>query len=973
MTTQAVWAYLSQSRDEFILNKRDVTDPHMLMLGELGPTVFNQSLNKRTTQLGIVPYYHTTNGGTWTRIFSTWLAWRSGEMSLRADWDPVDLGKKETDVSADFNGKITELSNAYRNAVDAEVANYKAIEYRGYCEKLEAKIAADAQYKAYFSNGTNGVRVLRAQTPGLRSMMATKDGIVSVYESGGDHGYGKILSRKIATGPGEMVGAALNLCNVASGLRKRADVMMKIMTSSGAQEVHTRRAPVWSAATEWRMKNTVHDMEQLLLTEENRTKVLTMFPSLEDFKSKKMTTDQLYELVTKLTETVQMYAAKHGKDSAAAKMLKQLEKDGTLQVKPEMGLPKDEAKDKTQFSPKCQLCGDNLIKDAKKGKKCRCGGDAKKAAEVKKDAVDADGAAADGPNKPRLIFNVGAYAQILSIVPVGIMELLYYSELRTGEASDGLMNQKDKFRTKGFYNPCHIKHAGKKKAMRYFCSRCKNLPDVCFSEGDGSNFDWTVGERLLTFENGLLNSILEWAVEGAWGNFLPGEAIEALKIAHNTSRSQSEQTMTGGTNDSGENHDHRKNRGGWSCYNRTLMKIDYSLCRKSGDRGTSCLNHFVNWLLWGTLLLSDALDMFRPEIQDDWMRSGISLSDVGTLRMTSSGKPIKTVMSSWGKRNIGTIIGAHVLKSGGTALAKALEDELGSCERTEDKVSTSMRALWSSGVVQLEIKLRAIFEGDDSLLGHCLRLKYEADGVTEYLPVPRRVTAQIIKRIADEWFGDAGMNMKIIQAHSEYSSVREAASYDKVKAIASAPEVVTFAGINMLAHSTGLYNAAVPETVRGLNGVQWSTSPALLATAPGSSAEADIAYGAIMARVAATPAVGYGKMLRAWYTACAAEYAANGADTTTLTTDNDMARKLGVEAGVKVNLLDFLNASEEESLRYDDREAVDRVITLTAGVVTPEEEAVMLNVSGLMRTTNAVPFLPRAWCAEMCRTAIEMV
>lgn len=969
-TTQAVTAWLRQS-GEYLSDKDDPTNAHLAVLTEIGPLVFNQTENKVTTQLGLIPYYNRQDGEWHEKLAKTTVALWNGDLAHRADWRPCATPSIK-DVSNDFAKEVKTFCEEHGVNTHKKIINYKALEYWGYHRMLSEKSNSDAKYAVLLKGGTSGVKVLTASEPGLKSMFySPSNGVVSIMDCGDEKGLlGRVLARKIAPGPGQMIGAALTLGNVSAGLRHRADVIAKSTNSfSSTTHVHGRRNPQFTRQHIYRMKRCVADLEKIWLTDENWEQIVMMFPEAIDFRSKKMTEQQFYELITKLVDKCVVYAEDSGRNSAAQQILSLVLKEGKLQIKPEMGLSKAIDKNKGAFSPTCNLCGGDLVKSNAKGKRCPCGGDKAKANELRKVSATPADNPKDGEdeNKPRLIFNVGSLAQLLSIVPVGILELLYYSRARTGEPSDDAFEQKDKLNVEGYHNDCHIKHMSKAQAARHYIRRCQNMPEAAFTEGDGSSFDWTIGADILCFENGLLNSIAEWACGGAWHNFLPQAAYDALNVAHGEMRGQASSVIEGGTSE-------KRNT---QCTGRIFMRIEYDLCRKSGDRGTSVLNHLVNWLLWGTLLCSDAVDMFRTETRDAWMRCGLTVSYTGVVNKYG-GQPVKSVLSTAAKKHIASmLVGAirdNPLNCPQTCKLKEAMEGHDTYDPTKpDSYMWVLRDMFEDEDVSLEILLRAIFEGDDSLLGHSLRLRILTPNGHTHAVLPRAVCSAIIKAAAEEWFEVAGLNMKIIPIYSNHRTVAAAKKADSTRRDADPSEVATFAGLNMLAHSTGLHQAAIPETIRGLNGVQWTTSTAILETVPGSAAEATIAYGAIMARVASCPAVGVGAALRAYYTACAEPYAFAGADKSDLKITDEIARKFDIKIGTTVDLTEFLRRSEEDSIAFDNADAVDRIVQLTAGAYSPEEIAKLSIASNLTRTSNVIPLLPRAWVSAMCSSELELM
>lgn len=174
--------------------------------------------------------------------------------------------------------------------------------------------------------------------------------------------------------------------------------------------------------------------------------------------------------------------------------------------------------------------------------------------------------------KPRLIINAGDYHQIASLLVISCFEHFWYNE----EALD------------------HIKHADKLTSQERIVDHIRTIcsEDAEAAEGDGSSWDFCQSLYIREMiENPILKHIGD-CLYTEWGytevshidamNSLDFRRIEWWNIKMSTLDFK---------------HGHRH-------------KLRLKTVRPSGERGTSCLNHLVNCVLWACCLLDNPCEIF---------------------------------------------------------------------------------------------------------------------------------------------------------------------------------------------------------------------------------------------------------------------------------------------------------------------------------------------------------------------------
>lgn len=178
----------------------------------------------------------------------------------------------------------------------------------------------------------------------------------------------------------------------------------------------------------------------------------------------------------------------------------------------------------------------------------------------------------------------------------------------------------------------------------------------------------------------------------------------------------------------------------------------------------------------------------------------------------------------------------------------------------------------------------------------------------------------------------------------------------------------TFIGVDMLVGKTGLANCYVPEILRALGTVAWSTSPDIIAQGVDSPIGRQIAYASFMARACSFAAY---EPLSRFFEAMAAPYADRAfahADASLVVT-REVAYKLGVLPGTEVNMASHVGEvrsylAEQGVLTSDlaQPDGIRALVAASAGAVTVEEESLLLAVAELHRDAPwAGDYLPASW------------
>lgn len=177
--------------------------------------------------------------------------------------------------------------------------------------------------------------------------------------------------------------------------------------------------------------------------------------------------------------------------------------------------------------------------------------------------------------KPRLIINAGDYHQISSLLVISCFEHFWYSD----SALD------------------HIKHADKLTSQERIVSHLADImsDDPEAAEGDGSSWDFCQSLYIRELiENPILRHIGK-CLYTEWG-YREVSAQDAMNSL-----------------------DFRRLRW-WNIKMSTLdfkygkrHKMKLKTVRPSGERGTSCLNHLVNCVLWACCLLDNPCELFSSK------------------------------------------------------------------------------------------------------------------------------------------------------------------------------------------------------------------------------------------------------------------------------------------------------------------------------------------------------------------------
>jgi hypothetical protein len=153
---------------------------------------------------------------------------------------------------------------------------------------------------------------------------------------------------------------------------------------------------------------------------------------------------------------------------------------------------------------------------------------------------------------PRMLIADGDAGQVMALMTVSCFESLMYET----------------------YEQQSIKHAPRRPAMKRVLNQLRQDAKSSFIEGDGSAWDTTCGHKVRSMvENPVLKRILEVAREQA---VVPEQWLEAHDVSTSKKHLKLKLTEKG-------------------------MKTVYEVIdaiRRSGHRGTSCLNWWVNNVLW---------------------------------------------------------------------------------------------------------------------------------------------------------------------------------------------------------------------------------------------------------------------------------------------------------------------------------------------------------------------------------------
>jgi len=174
--------------------------------------------------------------------------------------------------------------------------------------------------------------------------------------------------------------------------------------------------------------------------------------------------------------------------------------------------------------------------------------------------------------KPRMIINAGDFHQVSALLVISCFEHFWYGD----DCHD------------------HIKHADKKSAMERVV---EHIAEICCSdpeaaEGDGSSWDFCQSDHIRNLiENPILQHIFECLYSSCGYNEVDVKTAQASLDF----RRLPWWTVKMSTLD---------NKKGF----RHTLKM--RAVRPSGERGTSCLNHLVNCIMWACCLLDHPCELF---------------------------------------------------------------------------------------------------------------------------------------------------------------------------------------------------------------------------------------------------------------------------------------------------------------------------------------------------------------------------
>ena len=167
---------------------------------------------------------------------------------------------------------------------------------------------------------------------------------------------------------------------------------------------------------------------------------------------------------------------------------------------------------------------------------------------------------------PRMLIADGDAGQVMALMTIACFEHLMFD----------------------WFESLSIKHAPRRKAMKRVLNQLRQENKCSFIEGDGSAWDTTCGHRVRSLvENPVLRRILEIAREQA---VIPEQWIEAHDVSTSKKHLKLKVTEKG---------------------MKTIFLVIDSI-RRSGHRGTSCLNWWVNNVLWSCALTKNPEKAISP-------------------------------------------------------------------------------------------------------------------------------------------------------------------------------------------------------------------------------------------------------------------------------------------------------------------------------------------------------------------------
>jgi hypothetical protein len=167
---------------------------------------------------------------------------------------------------------------------------------------------------------------------------------------------------------------------------------------------------------------------------------------------------------------------------------------------------------------------------------------------------------------PRMLIADGDAGQVMALIVISCFESLMYEA----------------------YEQLSIKHASRRSAMKRVLNQLRQDVKCSFIEGDGSAWDTTCGHKVRSMvENPILKRILEVAREQA---VVPEQWLEAHDVSTSKKHLKLKLTEKG---------------------MKTVYEVVDSI-RRSGHRGTSCLNWWVNNVLWMCALSSNTEKAICP-------------------------------------------------------------------------------------------------------------------------------------------------------------------------------------------------------------------------------------------------------------------------------------------------------------------------------------------------------------------------
>jgi len=183
---------------------------------------------------------------------------------------------------------------------------------------------------------------------------------------------------------------------------------------------------------------------------------------------------------------------------------------------------------------------------------------------------------------PRLIINAGNMHQIAALLVISIFEKMWFTE-----------DTKDHIKNSPKREALHrvVDHLNSGQPSRKNGKSGVSVPMIGL-EGDGSSWDFCCSPELRRLiERPILRHILDCILDSGAFHEVPYEAFEnSLDFASKKVWAMKQSTID------------------WKEGHKRVMYM--SIVRASGERGTSCLNHLINIVLWTCCLLDNPCELF---------------------------------------------------------------------------------------------------------------------------------------------------------------------------------------------------------------------------------------------------------------------------------------------------------------------------------------------------------------------------